>query len=447
MNNIDQNIIKHIENKNSIAESYWDFKDNNSKNSIYYTHSYPAKMVPGMQEELINIILDNDATITNILDPYMGSGTIITEGLCRNLKPIGIDINPFAYLITLVHSTKLSIKLLKEKYALLKERISSISKIEPFYFNGINKWYNPEIIDQLSIIRHNIMKEDSIEYRRFFWLSFSEIVRLSNNSQKSTFKLHIKKKEVIDNFKYDCIKNFYKQVEDDIKIFEEFYNSFSFRKNSAKLYLGDSIKTLQNKKYFKNSSIDLIVTSPPYGDNHTTVTYGQFSILPLRWINILDIDENIDTSILNTLTQIDSKSLGGKYYSIDEIRKSELLEKSKTLNETFQKLVKNNEYLKARKVSSFYIDFYKSCIELARILKEEHYAIFTIGNRRVNGEVVRFDLILTELLETLDLEYIYQFDRNIPSKRIPSKISRLKNNKPVYSIQTELTLIFKKLSN
>ena len=31
-------------------------------------------------------------------------------------------------------------------------------------------------------------------------------------------------------------------------------------------------------------SVDLICTSPPYGDNHTTVTYGQFSILPLLWI-------------------------------------------------------------------------------------------------------------------------------------------------------------------
>lgn len=28
-------------------------------------------------------------------------------------------------------------------------------------------------------------------------------------------------------------------------------------------------------------SVDLICTSPPYGDNHTTVTYGQFSILIL----------------------------------------------------------------------------------------------------------------------------------------------------------------------
>ena len=31
---------------------------------------------------------------------------------------------------------------------------------------------------------------------------------------------------------------------------------------------------------------DLIVTSPPYGDNNTTVPYGQYSYLPLQWIDL-----------------------------------------------------------------------------------------------------------------------------------------------------------------
>lgn len=201
---------------------------------------------------------------------------------------------------------------------------------------------------------------------------------------------------------------------------------------------------MSNKKFFKDNSVDLIVTSPPYGDNHTTVTYGQFSILPLRWIDINDIKENIDNSFLRTLTEIDNQSLGGTNYTLDIIYSSNILKKSETLSSTIDALLDAKETLKARKVASFYIDFYNSCIELSRVLKKNKYAIFTIGNRRVNGEIVRFDLILSELLETLGLKRIYNFDRTIPSKRIASKISRLKNNKPVYSIQTETTLIFRK---
>ena len=287
------------------------------------------------------------------------------------------------------------------------------------------------------------MQENDILYRRVFWLAFAEIVRLANNSQKSTFKLHIKKQNIIESFQYDCIKNFSKQLEKDINSFDNLYRAFNI-KNKTRVYLGDTIKVMSDKRKFRDCSVDLIVTSPPYGDNHTTVTYGQFSILPLRWIDINDIKSNMDNSILKTLTEIDKESLGGTNYSIDVIYNSNILKKSKTLSSTFDALVKAGEKNKARKVASFYIDFYNSCVELSRVLKKDKYAIFTIGNRRVNGEVVRFDLILSELLSTLKLKRIYDFDRNIPSKRIASKISRLKNNKPVYSIQTETTLIFRK---
>ena len=345
--------------------------------------------------------------------------------------------------MTLVRTSKISISLLKLKSNVLLNLINETKNVVDFDFEGIHKWFNDDIIHQLSKIRYCIMQEDDVLYRRIFWLAFAEIVRLSNNSQKSTFKLHIKNKNVIDNFQYDCIKNFSKQLERDISSFENLYKSFSI-KNNAKVYLNDTIKVMSDKRKFKDSSVDLIVTSPPYGDNHTTVTYGQFSILPLRWIDINDIDPNINVSILKTLTEIDNESLGGTNYSIDKIYKSEILDKSKTLSSTFEALIKADEKIKARKVASFYIDFYDSCIQLSRILKKDKYAIFTIGNRRVNGEIVRFDLILSELLATLNLKRIYNFDRNIPSKRIPSKISRLKDNKPVYSIQTEITLIFRK---
>lgn len=447
MNTTDKNIVKYIETKNACQESYWDFKNNHFKNSTFYTHSYPAKMVPDMQAELINIILENQKDIRNIFDPYMGSGTIIIEGLCRNLKSIGIDINPLAFLITSVRINKLSIAKLKQKSNKLFNLLDDLNKIEPYYFDGIEKWFNPDIIIQLSKIRHAIMSESEILYRNFFWLSFSEIVRLSNNSQKSTFKLHIKKDEIINNFNYDCIKNFKKRVNQDIISFEKFYNDYSYKLNNSKIYLGNTINIMRDKRKFKDNSIDLIVTSPPYGDNHTTVTYGQFSVLPLRWININDIQNNIDPSIIKTLTEIDKKSLGGQNYSLEKINSSNILNKSKTLKSTFNSLIDNKEILKARKVVSFYIDFYDSCIEMARILKNNHYAIFTIGNRRVNGNIIRFDLILSELFENLGLKHIYTFNRNIPTKRIPSKISRLKDNKPVYSIQTELTLILKKNCN
>ena len=42
---------------------------------------------------------------------------------------------------------------------------------------------------------------------------------------------------------------------------------------------------------------DLLVTSPPYGDNTSTVPYGQYSYLPLQWIDLHDIDEDANSRL------------------------------------------------------------------------------------------------------------------------------------------------------
>ncbi|EOU2028606.1 hypothetical protein DMN28_08220, partial [Clostridium perfringens] len=82
--------------------------------------------------------------------------------------------------------------------------------------------------------------------------------------------------------------------------------------------------------------------------------------------------------------------------------------------------------------------------EMTRVLKKNCYMILTVGNRRISDNEVHFDKILKELSTKLELEFIYQFDRNILNKRIPNKISKLKNKKAVKSMSKEYTLIFRK---
>ena len=56
---------------------------------------------------------------------------------------------------------------------------------------------------------------------------------------------------------------------------------------------------------------DLLVTSPPYGDNLSTITYGQHAYLPLQWVVLKDIDPKAEESFLRTTQEIDRRSLGG----------------------------------------------------------------------------------------------------------------------------------------
>ncbi|MCS6830161.1 MAG: DNA methylase, partial [bacterium] len=67
---------------------------------------------------------------------------------------------------------------------------------------------------------------------------------------------------------------------------------------TVKIIHGDSTEDVG----IPESSIDLIVTSPPYGDSRTTVAYGQFSRLSAQWLDLLSSGKK----------DIDSELLGGR---------------------------------------------------------------------------------------------------------------------------------------
>ena len=60
---------------------------------------YPAMMVPCMQGDIIDVILDHKPGPCRVLDPFVGSGTVMTEALIRDLNFTGVDINPLAALV------------------------------------------------------------------------------------------------------------------------------------------------------------------------------------------------------------------------------------------------------------------------------------------------------------------------------------------------------------
>lgn len=451
MDNSDVILIEKFEKLINKNPRYWDFKES-KKEHIHGICSYPATMVPTMQSEILNILLETNPNINNLFDPFMGSGTILVEGMLNNLDIYGIDINPLSYLLSYFKTNIPMLSNLKNNANILFNNLNNIDKYSIISFKNINKWYNEDIIEDLSKIHYCIKNLDERNVRIFFWICLCEISRLSNNSRNSTFKLHIKSKKDINNFKFNVIEQFKKIVINNIHRIQNYINindnlidehklCYSYQKQKS-VYLGNSLNIIKN--YFKDNSIDLIITSPPYGDNHTTVTYGQFSVLPLRWIDIEDLNTTINNSLIEIDSKIDSLSLGGKNYSLKTIKSSNIMNISCTLKKIFNELISDSDDLKAKKVASFIIDFNKIFCELSRILKQNGYLVLTVGNRRVANKEIKFNQIIKELCNYYNLKLIYEFDRNILSKRIPSKVSRLKNNISVKSISKEYILIIKK---
>lgn len=447
----DSKLIERFEKLIDDNPNYWDFKEA-KKEHIHGICTYPATMVPVMQSEILKCIINLKPDINSLLDPFMGSGTVLVEGMINNLDVYGIDINPFSYLLS---EFKINIPLVK-RLEKCKEFIFDFLNSEQEYdiksFKGINKWYRDDIIENLSKISEGIRRIEIKSDRQFFWICLAEVSRLSNNSRNSTFKLHTKTDEDIKRFEYDTITNFKKIVNKNLKRISDYIeinrnlqsrnsNIYEYSREK-KVFLGNSIEEL--KKNFHDGSIDLIITSPPYGDNQTTVTYGQFSVLPLRWIDKSDVSEEIWESIIETYSKIDDSSLGGKKYKIEDIEQSNILNNSDTLNSIYKDLIDKEEVNKAKKVASFMLDFSFIIEELSRVLRKNGYIVLTVGNRRVSNKEVKFNKIIKDLARLYDLKLIYEFDRNILCKRIPNKISKLKDNTSVKSMSKEYILILKK---
>lgn len=451
----DEILINKIESLVEEDDSYWDFSEY-KKEHIHGLLTYPATMVPKMQAEILRLILEINPSMKNLLDPFMGSGTIIVEGMLKGLNIHGIDINPLSYLLCLVKTNLVSVEdLTKYRNSLFENLDSENLNFSLITFKGIEKWYRNDMIYDLSKIKYCIELIKDIDIKRFFLLGLCEISRLSNNSRSSTFKLHVKTSESITKFNYDCIVSFKDKINSNIDMVRDYLNLASDKLNNStphlkykyenNLYCGSSVDKLQDKMSFPSNTMDLIITSPPYGDNHTTVTYGQYSVLPLRWINFDDIDINIDDGLIEKLTTIDKLSLGGINYNDLDIDESNILSNSETLSRLYAQLVNDNEVLKAKKVASFIIDFNDVLKQMARILKIGGYIILTVGNRRVNNRVVEFNKIIVELCKLYNIDLIYEFSRNIINKRMPSKISKLKDDSSVESMNKEQILILKRV--
>jgi DNA modification methylase len=344
--NADNALIQNIDAYSLQDASYWSFKGRSKRNHCHGLIQYPAMMVPEMQGELIDAIQSVDKEITTVFDPFVGSGTTMGESMMRGLDFVGHDINPLAILACEVKSGPLYVKKLNEKINDLLSVIEQHKASEvAVNFKGIDKWFIKEIQLELSSIYLAIKAEPSKWARKVFWLALSNTVRSTCNSRNSTYKLHIKSEEQIEKIgsaKKLFKKNLLKSL-NNIKEHKKMLDEKGYLKRSK----GVSQVTIKNvdAKLRKKSELkyDLLISSPPYGDNSTTVTYGQFSYLPLQWIDLADINEKIDPSILSYQNAIDSSSLGGSLKESKE-KRLKLINRSSSLEVQLNKnkIVDNN---------------------------------------------------------------------------------------------------------
>lgn len=409
---------------------YWTLSNNDRSVGLHRIFLYPAMMVTEVQQNLIKIIKDYKPGYKTLIDPFVGGGTSIMAGLYNGIDCYGQDINPLSILLCQVKTTKYRTEKLRNYLTQIKEKANKVkNETFEYEFNKIEKWFTPNRIQQLALIRSCILSEvNELKYRKFFWVIFAEVVRLGSNSRLSTYKLHSRTQEDISNraLYHDSIKTFIDKANVAIVDYQSHKDKINSQSNpKGKFFLKDSTKKIKKL----NCGYDLLVTSPPYGDNQTTVPYGQFSYLPLQWLEFADINPRIQKEqFLDTIQHIDNDSLGGER---KEGKNEFLIETSETFKRQYNQISEPKRY----KLTNFYNDLIKVLVQLPYVMNKDSLQLWTIGNRYIDKIEIRNDLILEELLNYFGFTQITSLDREISRKRMPSK------NKTSNTMKTEKILI------
>lgn len=403
--------------------------------------NYPAMMVPSVQEPIIETLSVALNKNVSLIDPFMGASNTLVTGMKYGMNVFGQDINPLSILLSQVKTTFYSIEELNdaEKRLISYMNVDTSSDIEITFIN-INKWFTNTIQIELSKIFRAIRNEQSIKIRKFFWVVLAETIRLTSNDRTSTFKMHMRPIEEINSRQISALKTFTSVSKKNIKNIGDYLSvllSNGHIKNGKYTKNADVVWGDTNAEIKTDKTFNLLVTSPPYGDNQTTVTYGQFSYLPLQWIPIEDIDNTISIDYLKTAQSIDNKSLGGQIKENVKDIEERVFEKSKTLKR-FINQFKDEERKKAEKVTRFINDLDNSIDKMLPKMNKDSFLVWTIGNRNVNKQVVKNDLILKELFTDKGVSLFTDLEREILSKRMPGR------NNFSNMMSKEKILIFKK---
>ncbi|ALM27073.1 MULTISPECIES: DNA methyltransferase [Bacillus] len=279
------------------------------------THAYPAKAVPDMVFELLNYI-KNRYHIKSVLDPFVGSGTTALESKYLGLDFFGSDLNPLAILIartkviTLPNSDYI-IKTLKKFARDLQSGYEKEMVIKLSTFNNIDYWFKEQNIRELSYIKEKIDqflkskgKKNIENYALILLNSFSSCIRYCSLSRNSEFKLYKMSPSDIEKFNVNAVDVFSDNLLGLLEMLKQVNRAY---KDTSNIQI--ELSNAKNLNFMEGQKVDLILTSPPYGDSRSTVAYGQFSRLSLQWISDL-LNKYLDIKVYSD--NCDEYLLGGK---------------------------------------------------------------------------------------------------------------------------------------
>jgi DNA modification methylase len=400
----------------SLLSQDLDFHSENGRYSSHNLHSFPAKFPPQLPRKFITGLTEPSDVV---LDPMVGSGTTILEALLARDRGIGFDIDPLSLMISQVKITPLIFEevirignlILKQARLTIHEKRHDLNRVLENRWDIRTKqfveyWFTHEIQLELLALITEIEKIDNPKIRAFFKLVFSAIIITKSGGVSSAFDLaHTrphKAKFIVDRYgepinDSNLVGN--PQNLSDSEVLTKTLRSpiveFEKRfKNNVKDLLITAPSRIQPCITFgdaqslplRNSSVDLIVTSPPYVAN--AIDYMRAHKFSLVWMGYP----------IETLGQTRRTYIGGDF--VTDIKYEKLPEKVAEVVADITTQDKN----KGQVLHRYYSEMTRILREMYRVLKPGKAAIIVVGSSIMRGRDTETHTCLESIGRTIGFD-------------------------------------------
>lgn len=388
-------------------------------------HPYPAKLIPHIPHFFIGKthFSRNDDIV---LDPFCGSGTTLVEARLNGRNSFGVDVNPLARLLTKVKTTILEVEKLPALLSkIMEDAMANKADGKMPTFPDVNYWFSRHAQCRLMAIKESIRNIEETDYRDFFNVCFSAIVRrcsyadprISPACKSKRMRALIKKgwePAVYEVFKDVASANI-RHFQEFVRICPSERYARLVEKSASRVMLEDGI-------------VDLIITSPPYINAQK---YIRSTKLEIYWLDLLTQEG---------LSALDRQLIGTERARFEEYENLDPAEAtgSDRLRRALSYLVRidrRRAYIAYR----YFKEMDAVFEEMHRVLKNGGHLVLVIGDNTFYGD--RFPS--SDVLKEMAKQHQFRIE-SVYVDAIKSRGLMTKRNKTADMIDSEWVIILRK---
>lgn len=370
-------------------------------NRIY--NRYPARSIFLVPRAILSHKTDKPL---NILDPFMGSGTTAVETVLSGNIPYGLEMDPFARMISEVSASIYT-----------KDELIDICKIfnticitwQDFeseqipQLTGIERWFKEGDLMSLLKLKSAILDLSPQRFLPFFLVTFADAIKPVSLMERQSLKPYISRKYTKST--KDVQSSFMYSFGAHLIAMQEMSSCGHTHKNIN--WIGDDATCFEGE-----SLIDLAITSPPY-------------------INALDYTRciKVESALCGTINNTVATKLRAKQVGHERRNNQEIIEAVANLLQPYYGRIFELDRQRAKTCRAYFNDMYKNlqCVFNALRPNGEYHII--LGDNTIKGIDIPTHDLIRELAINIGYEsfgyYCYKIKdhrTSIPRNNNKSKI-------------------------